>query len=294
MNNRTLGKKAVDGSSVVDSPNPLVETSWVEKHLGESHVRILEVDYEPASGYYSGHVPGAEILDWRNDLNDPLRREPASKEKLQRVLSERGVGEGDAVVLYGDYDNWFASYAFWLLDYRGFKGQRLMNGGRKKWLMEGRRIDSMIPASSKSQLELGGPKEHIRAYREQVLGAMGEAEAVIVDNRSPAEFSGELKAPAEYPSERAQRAGHIPGAKNVPVARLLMSDGSFKDKKALVELFRSAGVTPNKDVITYCRIGERSSMTWFVLTQILGFPRVRNYDGSWAEWGNAVGLPVER
>jgi thiosulfate/3-mercaptopyruvate sulfurtransferase len=276
-------------------PDTLVTTEWVQENHRDAKVRIVEVDYDPTSNYNQGHVPGAALFDWRKDLNDEPRRDMLSKQQLEELLGRSGISNDTTIVLYGDFNNWFAAYAFWDLSYYGVEKVKLMNGGRKKWLLEDRPLSKEIPAYAPARFSAQDPIEGIRAYRDQVAKSIGDARKILVDVRSPKEFTGEVLAPPEYPTEHAQRGGHIPGAVSIPWAQAVNdADGTFKGRRDLEALYRSKGVRPDKEVITYCRIGERSSHSWFVLKCLLGYPTVRNYDGSWTEWGNSVRLPIER
>ena len=275
-------------------PEVLVETSWVSDHLKDSNVRIAEVDYDPTANYNLGHIPGAFLFDWRKDMNDPLSRDIVNKQQLEDLLSRAGVGTNTTVVLYGDFNNWFAAFAFWILKYYGVDKVVLMNGGRKKWLAEDRDITKEQPSYPKATFKVKGPDETIRTYLDSMKKGLGQSNRVLVDVRSPAEFTGEITAPPEYPNEHAQRGGHIPGAVNIPWSQAVREDGTFKSAEELAKLYQGKGVTPEKDVVTYCRIGERSSFSWFVLKYLLGYPNVKNYDGSWTEWGNMVRNPIQK
>ena len=275
-------------------PEVLVETSWVNDHLKDSNVRVAEVDYDPTANYNLGHIPGAFLFDWRKDMNDPLSRDIVSKQQLEDLLSRAGVGSNTTVVLYGDFNNWFAAFAFWILKYYGVDKVVLMNGGRKKWLAEDRDITKEQPSYPKATFKVKGPDETIRTYLDSMKKGLGQSNRVLVDVRSPAEFTGEITAPPEYPNEHAQRGGHIPGAVNIPWSQAVKEDGTFKSAEELAKLYQGKGVTPEKDVVTYCRIGERSSFSWFVLKYLLGYPNVKNYDGSWTEWGNMVRNPIQK
>jgi len=275
-------------------PEVLVETSWVSDHLKDSNVRIAEVDYDPTANYNLGHIPGAFLFDWRKDMNDPLSRDIVNKQQLEDLLSRAGVGTNTTVVLYGDFNNWFAAFAFWILKYYGVDKVVLMNGGRKKWLAEDRDITKEQPSYPKATFKVKGPDETIRTYLDSMKKGLGQSNRVLVDVRSPAEFTGEITAPPEYPNEHAQRGGHIPGAVNIPWSQAVKEDGTFKSAEELAKLYQGKGVTPEKDVVTYCRIGERSSFSWFVLKYLLGYPNVKNYDGSWTEWGNMVRNPIQK
>ncbi len=278
-------------------PEVLVETNWVAQHLSDPTVRIAEVDYDPAANYDLGHVPGSVLFDWRKDINDPLSRDLLSAGALEALFQRSGIHPETVLVLYGDFNNWFAAFAFWVFKYYGVRDVRLMNGGRKKWIGEDRPLTKEVPNPARGAFRAQRPDERLRAYLDQVKAALPDVKArkvALVDVRGPKEFSGEVTAPPEYPNEHAQRGGHIPGAVNVPWAQAVNEDGTFKSAAELRQLYLAKGVTPETPVITYCRIGERSSHTWFVLRYLLGFPDVRNYDGSWTEWGNQVRAPIEK
>jgi thiosulfate/3-mercaptopyruvate sulfurtransferase len=275
-------------------PEVLVDTNWVSQHLKDSSVRVVEVDYDPTANYNMGHVPGAVLLDWRKDLNDPTARDLVSKEQLGQLLSNAGATNQTTLVLYGDFNNWFAAFAYWILKYYGVEKAVLMNGGRKKWLAEDHEVTKEIPNYPKTTFKTSGPNEQLRTYLDYVRSSVKKSDKVLVDVRSPAEFTGEITAPPEYPNEHAQRGGHIPGAVNIPWSQAVKEDGTFKSAEDIAKLYESKGVTADKEVITYCRIGERSSFTWFVLKYLLGYPNVKNYDGSWTEWGNMIRNPIEK
>ena len=275
-------------------PEVVVETSWVTEHLKDGSIRIAEVDYDPATNYNLGHIPGAVLFDWRKDMNDQLRRDIVSREQLEELLGRAGVSSSTKLVLYGDFNNWFAAFAYWILKYYGVENVVLMNGGRKKWIAEDKAVTKDIPSYSRTTFKVENPNENIRTYVDYVKSSLNNNSRVLVDVRSPAEFTGEVTAPPEYPNEHAQRGGHIPGAVNIPWAQAVKEDGTFKSAEELSKLYQSKGVTPDKEIITYCRIGERSSFTWFVLKYLLGYPNVRNYDGSWTEWGNLVRNPIQK
>ena len=276
-------------------PEVLVSTQWVADHLSDSKVRVAEVDYDPAANYNQGHAPGAVLFDWKKDLNDPVNRDILSKEQVEELLGKKGVSNDTTLVLYGDFNNWFAAYAFWDLKYYKVENLKLMDGGRKKWLLEDRPMSREVPAHPHAAFRVSGPDVKVRVYREDVRAALEKKNKILVDVRSPKEFTGEITAPPEYPNESAQRGGHIPGAKNIPWAQAVNdADGTFKPREDLEGLYASKGVTQDRQVITYCRIGERSSHSWFVLKYLLGYPDVRNYDGSWTEWGNSILYPIER
>jgi len=275
-------------------PEVLVETNWVKDHLKDPAVRIAEVDYDPTANYNLGHIPGAVLFDWLKDMNDPVARDILSKQKLEDLLGKAGVGNDTTLVLYGDFNNWFAAFAFWIMKYYGVNKVVLMNGGRKKWIAEDGDISKDVPSYPKASLKANGPNEEIRTYLDYVRKSLNRKDKVLVDVRSPAEFTGEITAPPEYPNEHAQRGGHIPGAVNIPWSQAVKEDGTFKSAEDLSTLYQSKGVTPDKEVVTYCRIGERSSFSWFVLKYLLGYSNVKNYDGSWTEWGNMVRNPIEK
>jgi thiosulfate/3-mercaptopyruvate sulfurtransferase len=285
----------MSSSNQYANPDVLVDTDWVLAHHKDSNVRIVEVDYDPTANYNTGHIPGAVLFDWKKDINDPLSRDILSKEQLEELFSRSGISSDTWLILYGDFNNWFAAFAFWVLKYYGIEKIRLMNGGRKKWLLEDKPLTKEIQSYPRTTFKVGRPDESVRVYKDYVIQAIKMKDKVLVDVRGPKEFTGELLAPPEYPTEHAQRGGHIPGALNIPWAQAVNeADGTFKSRKELENLYFSKGVTPDKEVIAYCRIGERSSHTWFVLKYLLGFSNVKNYDGSWTEWGNSVRLPVEK
>lgn len=275
-------------------PEVLVDTSWIEDHSEDPNVRIAEVDYDPKTNYHLGHIPGAVLFDWKKDINDPLSRNIISKESCEELLKKSGINEDTTLVLYGDFNNWFAAFAFWVFKYYGYQDVRIMNGGRKKWLEEDRPIDKTIPTYSTGNFKASSPDEKIRTYLNHVSESLKNRQSILVDVRSPAEFTGEVTAPAEYPTEHAQRGGHIPAAINIPWGKAVNEDGTFKSPEDLMKLYKENGILPEKEVISYCRIGERSSHTWFVLKYLLGYPDVKNYDGSWTEWGNMIGNPIEK
>jgi thiosulfate/3-mercaptopyruvate sulfurtransferase len=275
-------------------PEVLVDTQWVMDHLNDKEVRIAEVDYDPTANYNLGHVPGAVLFDWKKDINDPVTRNIFSKQTCEDLLQKAGVNNNTILVLYGDFNNWFAAFAFWAVKYYGFKDLRLMNGGRKKWLEEDRPISKDIPQYQRGTFKATEPDKSIRAYLNEVKEALDKENIAMVDVRSPKEFTGEILAPPEYPTEHAQRGGHIPGASNIPWSQAVKDDGTFKSIEELKQMYQSKGIIPDKEIIAYCRIGERSSHTWFVLKYLLGYPNVKNYDGSWTEWGNMVDNPIEK
>jgi thiosulfate/3-mercaptopyruvate sulfurtransferase len=274
------------------NPDALVETDWLEGHLGDADIRAIEVD-EDTTAYEKGHIRGAVGWNWTTDLHARVGRDYLSRQELSDLLSRAGVGEDTTVVLYGGNNNWFAAYAYWILKLRGFDNVKLVNGGRKKWELESRELTQDVPAYPPSGISLTAPeREDIRAFRDQVLAKLGDA--TFVDVRSPEEYRGEKLAPDHLPQEQAQVPGHIPGAANIPWGQAANDDGTFKSADELKALYEAEGVTDSKQVIAYCRIGERSSHTWFALTELLGFKDVRNYDGSWTEYGSLVGAPVEK
>ncbi|MGB6628070.1 MAG: sulfurtransferase [Nitrososphaeraceae archaeon] len=280
-------------------PEVLCETDWVANNIKNPNLRLLEVDYDPENAYKQGHITGAYLVWWRKDINDLNRRDIINKQQFEALMTKIGATSETELVLYGDFNNWFAAFALWVFHYYGHKKTKIMNGGRKKWELEKREYtkDEPTPQSqSSSKYSAIPPDEGIRAYLPDVRRAIERLnETVLVDVRSPKEFSGEITAPPEYPMEHAQRGGHIPGANNIPWAQAIRdSDGTFKSVEELKALYETKGVTADKEVICYCRIGERSSHSWFVLKYLLGYPSVRNYDGSWTEWGNMIGNPIEK
>jgi thiosulfate/3-mercaptopyruvate sulfurtransferase len=274
-------------------PEVLVDAAWVEAHLDDPNVRLIEVDVD-TKAYNEGHIRGAVAFNWQKELQDQIVRSPISQQKLEELLSNAGVSNDTTVVFYGDNNNWFAAWALWILKYYGHNDVRLLDGGRVKWLADQRELTTEVPSYPKTAYKAKAPDTSIRAFRDQILSELGRSGLALVDVRSPGEFSGELLAPANLPQEGAQRGGHIPGAANVPWASAVREDGTFKSAEELKEIYGGKGVTPDKDVIAYCRIGERSSHTWFVLRYLLGYEKVRNYDGSWTEWGSLIGAPIER
>ena len=273
-------------------PEVLVDTNWVDQHKNDPKVRVAEVDYDPTANYTLGHVPGSVLIDWKADINDPLTRNIITKQACESLLQRVGVNDDTTLVLYGDFNNWFAAFAFWVFKYYGYKDVRLMNGGRKKWLEEDKPVTKDIPSYAKGNFKASEPDSSIRVFLRYVRDTLGSK--ILVDVRGPKEFTGEILAPPEYPTEHAQRGGHIPGAVNIPWAQAVNENGTFKSADELQKLYQSKGVAADKEVISYCRIGERSSHTWFVLKYLLGYPNVKNYDGSWTEWGNMIDNPIER
>lgn len=270
----------------------LVEPDWLEQHLGEDSIRIVEVDENPKL-YAEAHIPGAIGFDWKQDLQDPLRRDFLGPEDFSALFSRSGISNEHTVVLYGDRNNWFAAYTYWYLKYYGHDRVLLLNGPREKWIADGRPTSSEAPSYEAGGFSAEPGNDSIRARRDEVLAAL-EDSTNLVDVRSPAEFAGEIISPSGYEQEGAQRAGHIPGAASIPWAQAVNEDGTFKSAEQLRELYGSKGVLDGKDVIAYCRIGERSAHTWFVLHELLGQEHVRNYDGSWTEWGSLVDVPVAK
>jgi thiosulfate/3-mercaptopyruvate sulfurtransferase len=271
----------------------LVSTDWLAEHLGDETVVVAEVDETPDL-YDEGHIPGAVKLHWRDDLQDPVERDLVDRESFERLLGARGIANETTVVLYGDKNNWFAAYAYWYLKIYGHEDVRILDGGRQKWIDEGREFTTEVPEPVSKTYRARERDESIRAYRDEVREWLGAAQRALVDVRSPGEYAGDLIAPPGYEQEGAQRGGHIPSAVSIPWASAVKDDGTFKGPGELRELYGGKGVTPDKEVTAYCRIGERSAHTWFVLRELLGYERVRNYDGSWTEWGNLVDVPIEK
>jgi thiosulfate/3-mercaptopyruvate sulfurtransferase len=267
----------------------LVNAEWVESHLDDPHVVLVEVD-EDTSSYDKGHIRGAVKLDWTTDLQDQVRRDFVSRHKFEQLLSEKGIGNDDTVVLYGGNNNWFAAYAYWYFKLYGHQNVKLLDGGRKKWELDSRELTDDVTQREATSYRAQPQDKSIRAFRDEVVAAIGSQN--LIDVRSPDEFAGRLLAPAHLPQEQAQRAGHIPTAGNVPWSKAANDDGTFKSDDDLRQLYRDAGLDESKDTIAYCRIGERSSHTWFVLHELLGLENVKNYDGSWTEYGSLVGVPI--
>jgi thiosulfate/3-mercaptopyruvate sulfurtransferase len=269
----------------------LVDADWVETHLKDPGVVLVEVD-EDTSAYDKDHIPGAVRVDWKKDLQDPVRRDFVSKDQFEELMSAKGVANDDTVVLYGGNNNWFAAYAYWYFRYYGHRNLKLLDGGRKKWELDARPMTDEVPQRGPARYAAAEPDTAIRAFRDEVLAAIGAKN--LVDVRSPEEFAGQLIAPAHLPQEQAQRAGHIPSAKNIPWSKAAKDDGTFKTDPELHELYQGAGVDFGTGTIAYCRIGERSAHTWFVLHELLEQSDVKNYDGSWTEYGSLVGVPIEK
>jgi len=277
-------------------PEVLVETQWVEDHLQDPNLRILEVD-EDVLLWDTGHIPGSQKIDWMADFWQPEIREFIEPDAFAELMERLGISNDTPVILYGDKNNWWAAYAFWFMKYNGHRDVRIMNGGRQKWIAEKRPLTTEKTVYPRGHYVVQYRDESIRAYRDEVLQHLikvKDGKGTLVDVRSPKEFTGELTHMPEYPQEGVLRGGHIPGARSIPWSLAVNPDGTFKSEDELRQLYTAQGVTPDKEVIAYCRIAERSSHTWFVLKYLLGYPKVKNYDGSWTEWGNSVGLPIEK
>jgi len=276
-------------------PEVLVDINWLKQNLKNPKVRIVEVDYDPKLAYEQGHIPGAVLIDWRKDMNDPVQRDIIDASAFERLMSRLGISNDTTVILYGDYNNWFAAFAFWVFKIYDHKDVRLLNGGRKKWIDSGEEITKEVPTYPPAVYRVERINLENRIFLYDLLKIKAaNPNVVLVDVRSPAEYKGEITAPPEYPNEQAQRGGHIPGAVNIPWAQAVNDDGTFKSVEELRRLYESKGVSPDKEVITYCRIGERASHTWFVLKYLLGYKNVKVYDGSWSEYGNLVKFPIEK
>lgn len=284
--------QAGQGIAGKGNPEALVTTDWAASHLNDPSIRLVEVDVD-TTAYDSGHIPGAIGWNWKTDLQRHPVRDIPSQQEWEQLLSRSGIANNTTVLLYGDNNNWFAAFAYWLFKLYSHQDVRLINGGRKKWVDEGRELTTEGVSYPQTEYRAAQPDTRIRALRDEVAAALGQSNAALVDVRSPGEYSGELLAPENLPQEGAQRGGHIPGAKSIPWASAVAEDGTFKPVAELEQLYGGKGVTEDKRVIAYCRIGERSAHTWFVLRELLGYSNVRNYDGSWTEWGSLVGAPIE-
>ena len=271
--------------------NVLVDADWVEAHLDDPKVVLVEVD-EDTSAYEKNHIRNAVRIDWRQDLQDPVKRDFVDQAGFEKLLSEKGIANDDTVVLYGGNNNWFASYAYWYFKLYGHDAVKLLDGGRKKWELDSRELVAEVPQRPKTQYKAKPQDLDIRAFRDEVVASIGAKN--LIDVRSPDEFSGKLLAPAHLPQEQSQRAGHVAGARNIPWSKAANEDGTFRSNDELTALYREAGVDLGKDTIAYCRIGERSAHTWFALHELLDLPNVKNYDGSWTEYGSLVGVPIEK
>ncbi len=269
----------------------LVDADWVEQHLDDPKVVLVEVD-EDTAAYEKNHIRGAVRIDWKQDLQDPVRRDFVNKEQFEKLLSSKGIATDDTVILYGGNNNWFASYAYWYFKLYGHDAVKLLDGGRKKWELDSRELVTEVPDRKATSYQAKKPDNDIRAFRDEVVASIGVKN--LVDVRSPDEFSGKLLAPAHLPQEQSQRAGHVPSARNIPWSKAANDDGTFRSDEELTELYKGEGVDFGKDTIAYCRIGERSAHTWFVLHELLDQPNVKNYDGSWTEYGSLVGVPIEK
>jgi len=274
------------------NPDVLVTTEWLESNLDDDGIAVLEVD-EDTTAYTKGHIPGAITINWETELHDLPRREFITSEQLAKLLGDKGIGNDKTIVLYSGNNNWFATYAYWLFKYRGADNLKLLDGGRKKWELESRLLTQDVPKRSATSFSIGQERPDLRIFRDEVTKRV-ETGGSWVDVRSPEEFRGELLAPPHLPQEQAQVPGHIPGAANITWSKTVNDDGTFKSADELQKLYEAEGITSDKDVVAYCRIGERSSHSWFVLTELLGFTKVKNYDGSWTEYGSLVGVPIEK
>jgi len=287
---------ATSGMSVTSGyahPEVLVETSWVADHLNDPSIRLIEAD-EDVLLYEVGHLPGAVKLDWHVDVQDPIARDFVNQQAFEQLMSHWGISNDTMIILYGDRNNWYACYSYWLFTMYGHRNMKIMNGGRSKWEAESRQLTKEVPHFEPTTYRAQPADETLRAFRDDVFSGLRTPERRLIDVRSPQEYTGELLHMINYPQEGAQRGGHIPGAKNIPWATAANADGTFKSAEELRQIYGGKDVTPDKEVIAYCRIGERSAHTWFVLTRLLGYPRVRNYDGSWTEWGSLVRAPIEK
>jgi thiosulfate/3-mercaptopyruvate sulfurtransferase len=280
-------------------PDVLVDTNWVADHLNDPAVRIVEAD-EDILLYEQGHIPGSVKLDWLVDVQNPLERDFVDKAGFEALMSRWGIANDTTVVFYGDRNNWYACYSFWLFSYYGHASLKVMNGGRQKWIDEGRELTREVPSYAATEYRAKDPNPALRAFRDDVAAMLNEQRSglkpglALVDVRSPQEYRGEVLHMIGYPQEGAQRAGHVPGAQSIPWGTAANPDGTFKSADELADIYEGKGISSDKQVVAYCRIGERSSHTWFVLTHLLGYPNVRNYDGSWTEWGSMVRAPIEK
>jgi thiosulfate/3-mercaptopyruvate sulfurtransferase len=281
-----------NGASPRTGTEPLITPQQARDHLDDPNARFVEVDVDTAA-YEQSHIPGAVGWNWTSQLSDGIRRDIATREDLQQLLRTSGIGRDTHVLLYGDNNNWFAAWAYWQLKLHGLEKVSIVDGGRKYWLDNGFPLSTDLPSYPASDIEIPEPDFSLRAFRDDILPRLGQPGFALVDVRSPAEFSGEVIAPPGM-TETAQRGGHIPGASSIPWAQAVREDGTFKSPDELRALYEGKGITPDKDIVAYCRIGERSSHSWFVLHELLGYPKVRNYDGSWTEWGSMVNVPIER
>ncbi|MEX0906140.1 MAG: sulfurtransferase [Balneolaceae bacterium] len=279
-------------SDTITKNKTLVTTEWAAEHLNDEGVRFAEVDVNTRS-YDSGHLPGAVGWNWKTELQDQLRRTISSKEDFEALLSKSGISNDTTIILYGDNNNWFAAWAYWLLKYYGHEDVRILDGGRLKWEAENRELTTETTKVESADYKIEGINHKYRAFRDDVAKTFGSDAHGLVDVRSPDEFTGKILAPPGL-DELSQRAGHIPGASNIPWSKAVNEDGTFKSKEELKALYEGEGITPDRDIISYCRIGERSAHSWFVLNELLEYPNVRNYDGSWTEWGNLIDAPIER
>lgn len=300
MSTGTQATNEKDQTSGYAHPETLVSTQWVEDHMEDSDLRIVESD-EDVLLYEQGHVPGAVKLDWHTDLQDSVRRDYIGRQRFEELCSERGISNNTTIILYGDKNNWWATYALWVFHLFGHTNTKIMDGGRQKWIAENRPMTRETPSYETTQYKANERSDAaIRAFRDEVMALLDTQNNslkqgyALVDVRSNPEYTGEMLHMINYPQEGAQRGGHIPGARNVPWATAVREDGTFKSPEELRNIYEPQGVTQDKDVVAYCRIGERSSHTWFVLKYLLGYPNVRNYDGSWTEWGNLVDAPIEK
>jgi thiosulfate/3-mercaptopyruvate sulfurtransferase len=274
-------------------PEVLVETDWVADHLHDPNIRIVEAD-EDVLLYEQGHIPGSVKLDWLVDVQDPVQRDFVDKAGFEKLVSGWGISNDTTVIFYGDKNNWYACYSFWLFKYYGHQDARVMNGGRAKWIAENRELSRDVPQYAATQYTAKEPDASIRAFRNDVEAIIGKGSHHLVDVRSPQEYRGEVLHMVGYPQEGAQRAGHVPGAQSIPWGTTVREDGTFKPIEELKEIYGGKGITGDKPIVAYCRIGERSAHSWFVLTRLLGYENVRNYDGSWTEWGSLVRAPIEK